>query len=430
MRTGLGRRLMSQACTRPDPARANATAEPRPASMSEQVNEQVAEQVTGQATEHLLTLNAGSSSIKFALFARGGDLRTPELAGQVDGIGTRSGPATHTEALATVLQRLGSARVAAVGHRIVHGGAHFDRPVPIDDAAIAAMAALQPLAPLHQPHNLAGVHAARQAFQGVPQVACFDTAFHRSMPELNQRFALPQALFDAGVRRYGFHGLSYESICAQLRELDPAAAAGRVVIAHLGNGASMCALRDGRSVATTMSFSPLDGLPMGTRCGRLDAAVVLHLLQHHGRSAEDIGRLLYRESGLLGLSGLSSDMRELEASSSPQAAMAIDYFVEHIRRELAAMAAALQGIDTLVFTGGIGENAIALRARVVQGAAWMGLALDADANRHRAAVISSEHSKVTVRVVRTNEEAVIAQHTAWCAWGEDAAGQAAGTTGP
>jgi acetate kinase len=360
--------------------------------------------------EHLLTLNAGSSSIKFALFERGGDLRTPTLAGQVDGIGTRSGPATHTEALATVLQRLGTATVAAVGHRIVHGGAHFEQPVRIDDAAIAAMAELQTLAPLHQPHNLAGVHAARQAFAGVPQVACFDTAFHRSMPELNQRFALPQALFDAGVRRYGFHGLSYESICAQLLEADPAAAAGRVVIAHL------CAVRNGRSVATTMGFSPLDGLPMGTRCGRLDAAVVLHLLQQHGRSAEDVGRLLYRESGLLGLSGLSSDMRELEASGSPQAALAIDYFVEHLQREIAAMAAALQGMDMLVFTGGIGENASTLRARVVQGAAWMGLKLDTQANQSRAAVISRADSAVKVRVLRTNEEAVIAGHTARCAW--------------
>ena len=368
--------------------------------------------------EHLLTLNAGSSSIKFALFARDGTLRRPELAGQVDGIATRGGPATHAEALAAVLQRLGAARVAAVGHRIVHGGVRFDRPVLIDDVAMAAMTELAPLAPLHQPHNLAGVHAARLAFAGVPQVACFDTAFHRAMPELNQRFALPQALFDAGVRRYGFHGLSYESICTQLRQADPAAARGRVVIAHLGNGASMCALRDGRPVATTMSFSPLDGLPMGTRCGRLDAAVVLHLLQHHGKSADDIGRLLYRESGLLGLSGLSSDMRELEASASPQAALAIDYFVEHIQRELAGMAAALRGIDTLVFTGGIGENAAALRARVVQGAAWMGLALDARANQRGAEVISSAAAAVAVRVMRTNEEAVIARHTARCAWGE------------
>ncbi|HEY4067003.1 MAG TPA: acetate kinase, partial [Burkholderiaceae bacterium] len=228
----------------------------------------------------------------------------------------------------------------------------------------------------------------------VPQVACFDTAFHAVQPELNRRFALPQTLFDAGVRRYGFHGLSYESILAKLAAADPVRARGRVVIAHLGNGASMCALRDGRSVATTMSFSPLDGLPMGTRCGRIDAAVVLHLIQQHGRSVDEVTRLLFRESGLLGLSGLSSDMRALEASSLASAAMAIDYFVEHVLRELAAMAAALRGIDTLVFTGGIGENAAGLRARIVDGAAWM------------------LSGAVDVQVLRTDEEAVIARHTA------------------
>ena len=224
----------------------------------------------------LLTLNAGSSSIKFALFALDDDAGPPLQAGQVDGIGTCSGPASHAEALAQVLAGLGDARVAAVGHRIVHGGVHFTRPVRIDDAVIEAIAALQALAPLHQPHNLAGVHAARAAFPGVPQVGCFDTAFHRSMPELNQRFALPQALHEAGIRRYGFHGLSYESIVAQLVAADPARALARTVVAHLGAGASLCAIEQGRSVATTMSFSPLDGLPMGTRCGRLDAAVVLH----------------------------------------------------------------------------------------------------------------------------------------------------------
>ena len=218
------------------------------------------------------------------------------------------------------------------------------------------------------------MRAARLAFAGVPQVACFDTAFHAAQPELNRRFALPQPLFDAGVRRYGFHGLSYESILAQLMATDPARAQGRVVIAHLGNGASMCAMRQGRSVATTMSFPPLDGLPMGTRCGRLDAAVVLHLIQQQGRSVDEVQRLLFRESGLLGLSGVSSDMRELEASSVPAAAMAVDYFVEHALRELAGMVAALRGIDTLVFTGGIGEHAAAVRARIVAGAAWLGAA--------------------------------------------------------
>ena len=372
-------------------------------------------------TDHLLTLNAGSSSVKFALFARDAVDAPPAFTGQIDGIGLgRGGAATHDEALADVLGQLQArnAQVSAVGHRIVHGGARFNEPVLIDDAVVAQMSELVPLAPLHQPHNLAGVRAARHAFAGVPQVACFDTAFHAVQSELNRRFALPQALFDSGVRRYGFHGLSYESILAQMLAADPVCARGRVVIAHLGNGASMCALFEGRSVATTMSFSPLDGLPMGTRCGRLDAAVVLHLIQQQGRSAEDVSRLLFRESGLLGLSGVSSDMRELEASSLASAAMAIDYFVEHVLRELAGMAAALRGIDTLVFTGGIGENSARLRARIVEGAAWMRLSLDVEANRRGAAVISSADGAVSVRVLRTNEEAVIAGHTARCAWGD------------
>jgi acetate kinase len=342
----------------------------------------------------LLTLNAGSSSVKFALFepsANDSQPATPSLAGQVEGLG--AGGLTHEQALQQVLARVGGARVTAVGHRIVHGGTAFDGPVLIDDAAFDAMAALQALAPLHQPHNLAGVKAARAAFQGVPQVACFDTAFHRSQPELNQRFALPRALHDQGIRRYGFHGLSYESIRDQLLAADPAAAQGRIVVAHLGNGASMCAMHRAASVATTMSFSPLDGLPMGTRCGRLDPAVVLHLIQQEGLSADDVSRLLHRESGLLGLSGRSSDMRELLASNEPGARLAIDYFIEHVLRELAGMAAALRGIDMLVFTGGIGENAGALRERVVAGAHWLGNALE-------------------VRVIHTNEEAVIARHTA------------------
>jgi acetate kinase len=360
---------------------------------------------------NLLALNAGSSSIKFALFDRAGNLRAPKLAGQVEGIG-QSG-LTHEQALQQVLAKVGQAAVSAVGHRIVHGGTVFSGPVLINDVVMQQMAALQSLAPLHQPHNLAGVRAARAAFVGVPQVACFDTAFHRAQPAVNQRFALPQALHDQGLQRYGFHGLSYESIRAQLQTTEPAAAQGRVVVAHLGNGASMCAMHAGAPIATTMSFSPLDGLPMGTRCGRLDAAVVLHLLQH--RSLQDVSNLLHRESGLLGLSGLSSDMRELLASKAPSAVLAIDYFIGHVLRELAGMAAAMRGIDCLVFTGGIGENAAALRDRVVKGAAWMGLRLDGAANQHREFAvghcISTADSLVKVLVMRTNEEAVIAQCT-------------------
>jgi acetate kinase len=367
-------------------------------------------------TGRLLTLNAGSSSIKFALFDPAVSLHTPQQAGQVDGIGTRSGPADHAQALRQVMERIGNTPITAVGHRIVHGGTQFDQPRLIDDAVLQGIEVLTSLAPLHQPHNLAGVRAAQAAFPNVPQVACFDTAFHRTMPEVHQRFALPDELFQRGIRRYGFHGLSYESITQQLREQHPALAAGRVVIAHLGNGCSMTAVRDGRSVATTMSFSPLDGLTMGTRCGRLDAAVVLHLQQQEGLSAEEVSRLLHKGSGLLGLSGLSSDMRELEAAAASGhagAQRALDHFVEQVLRELAALAAALRGVDALVFTGGIGENAAAIRARLLDGARWLGLRLDAEANLQRApGRISTVDSSVQALVLRTGEEAVIAGHTA------------------
>ena len=366
-------------------------------------------------TGHLLTLNAGSSSIKFATFDPAISLHTPQQAGQVDGIGTRSGPADHTQALQQVMGRVEGGRITAVGHRIVHGGTQFDQPRLIDDAVLQGIESLSTLAPLHQPHNLAGVRAAQAAFPGVPQVACFDTAFHRTMPEVHQRFALPDELFQRGIRRYGFHGLSYESITAQLREQHPALAAGRMVIAHLGNGCSMTAVQSGRSVATTMSFSPLDGLTMGTRCGRLDAAVVLHLMQQEHFSAEDVSRLLHKGSGLLGLSGLSSDMRELEAAAQTGhagAQRALDHFVEQVLRELAGLAAALRGVEAMVFTGGIGENAVALRQRIVEGAAWMGLQLDPQANAAGTGCITRAGSAVKALVLRTNEEAVIAGHAA------------------
>ncbi len=397
---------------------------------------------TARMSDLVLTINAGSSSIKFALFAGDGDWFTPAVQGQVDGLGVGRGLSTsfrirdghgrslhegsisgqgsaaptHLEAMAAVLAWLAQAepdgRVAAVGHRIVHGGSFFLTPVVIDEQVLAGISSLEAFAPLHQPHNVAGIRAARSAFAGVPHIACFDTAFHHTQPELNKRFALPQKLHDAGLRRYGFHGLSYESIDLQLARSAARAAGARTVVAHLGNGVSMCAMRDGRSVATTMTFSPLDGLPMGTRCGRLDAAAVLHLLQHHRLSAEEISTVLNRESGLLGLSGLSSDMRTLQASTLPGARLAIDYFVEHILRELAGMAAALRGIDLLVFTGGIGENDAALRARVIDGAAWLGIRLDAQANRSGHERISAADSPVDVRVLRTNEEAIIARHAA------------------
>ncbi len=355
--------------------------------------------MTAPAPDHVLTLNAGSSSIKFALFGCADGEARLRLGGIADGLGSRArirvrdsdgralheGPLagangaapSHADALAAILGALGAhaagAKVAVVGHRIVHGGTEFDHPELIDEGVLARISRLEPLAPLHQPHNRAGAQAAMAAFPGVPQVACFDTAFHRSQPELNQRFAIPRALHDEGVRRYGFHGLSYESICARLGREDGGIARGRIVVAHLGNGASVCAIRDGRSVATTMSFSPLDGLPMGTRCGRLDAAVVLYLLDSAKMDARRIADMLYRESGLAGLSGISGDMRELEASPSVAAREAIDYFVEHACREIAAMAAALDGMDRLVFTGGIGENDARVRGRIVGRLSWAGI---------------------------------------------------------
>jgi acetate kinase len=363
-------------------------------------------------TDCVLTVNAGSSSVKYALFALGSDLSVPLRAGQVEGLGIGEHALTHRQALTQVLSTINESgddfRVAVVGHRVVHGGVHFEQPALIDDQVQAALEGLQALAPLHQPHNLSGIAAARQAFPAVPHVACFDTAFHRSQPPVHQRFAIPQAWHDAGVRRYGFHGLSYASIVAQLRHIEPALVAGRVVVAHLGNGASMCAVLNGQSVATTMSFSPLDGLTMGTRCGRIDAAVVLHLMQHHGLDADAVTQLLHKESGLLGLSGLSADMRTLMASDSPACQLAITHFVESAVREAAGLAAALRGIDALVFTGGIGENAAPLRARIVQGLQWLGLELDAVANTAGARTINASNSAVQVRVLRTNEEAVIA----------------------
>lgn len=391
----------------------------------------------------LLTVNAGSSSIKVALF----DIRTGAAAraglplarwsGQADALapgltarlqvrdaqgrvlhaaplaGTQ---ASHQGALAALLdwhaRQHPGLRIAGVGHRIVHGGADFVAPVLVDPAVLDALARLAPLAPLHQRHNLAGVRAALAAFAGAPQVACFDTAFHARQPEVNRRFALPRALHDAGVRRYGFHGLSYESIVAQFAQAAPALARRRVIVAHLGNGASMCALARGRPVATTMSFSPLDGLTMGTRCGQIDAAVLPYLMRVHGMSVDQVEALLYQESGLLGISGLSGDMRVLEASGAPAAKQAIEHFVEQVVQQTGRLAAALRGVDAIVFTGGIGENAAALRARILKSCAWLGVQTDAAANRRGAQRLSTARSPVSAWMLRTNEEAVIAQHTA------------------
>jgi acetate kinase len=294
----------------------------------------------------------------------------------------------------------------------VHGGIDFSESVVLDEAKLAMLARLNPLAPLHQPHNLSGVRAAHLAFPDALQVACFDTAFHRAHPFVNDTYALPRELYDQGIRRYGFHGLSYEYVTARLGEVAPMHAAGRVVVTHLGNGASMCAILGGQSVGSSMGFTALDGLPMGTRCGQLDPGVVLYLLEEKGMTAPEVEDLLYRRSGLKGLSGLSQDMRELEAAGTPQALQAIEYFVVRTRRELGSMAAILSGLDALVFCGGIGENAWRIRERICQGFEWLGIELDEARNQAGGTIVSSERSRVRVLVIPTNEEMMIARHTA------------------
>jgi acetate kinase len=386
-------------------------------------------------TQQILTLNAGSSSIKFAVFDQDGGAPTMSAAGLAEMVGAarhilvrdRAGSVLHderwssaeastfhTEGLRRVLawraQAFPNANVAAAAHRVVHGGVHFDRPVVVTDGVLAELSALVPLAPLHQPHNIAGIVAARDAWPDVPQVACFDTAFHRGHPFVHDVFGLPQAFYREGVRRYGFHGLSYEYVAGRLRTIAPLQAAGRVIVAHLGNGASMCAIRDGTSVASTMSFTALDGLPMGTRCGQLDPGVILYLLQEKKLNPTELSELLYSQSGLKGMSGISQDMRELEASDRPEARQAIEYFVARIRHELGGLAAALEGLDAMVFCGGIGENAWRLREQVLEGMGWIGIDLDRSANRLGAEVISSDASSVRVFVIRTDEEAMIARH--------------------
>ncbi|HOB66014.1 acetate/propionate family kinase [Ottowia sp.] len=379
--------------------------------------------------QFVLTLNAGSSSLKVALYASGGD--TPLVSGIADRIGGADGilklkdgagqpmPVhgaqldSHESALAAVIDALRrdfpALALVAVGHRVVHGGARYAEPLVLDDAALEYLESLVPFAPLHQPHNLRGIRAAMAAFPGVPQVACFDTAFHRQHPWVNDAFALPRALYAEGVRRYGFHGLSYEYVSGALAQRAPGLSSGCVVVAHLGNGASMCAVQNGRSVASTMGFSALDGLPMGTRCGQLDPGVLLYLMDQKGMSAGHISDLLYKQSGLLGLSGVSNDMRTLEASPAPEAAEAIDYFVFRCQREVGAMAAAMGGIDALVFCGGIGENSRLIRQRICERLAWMGIELDHQRNAANAFVVSTETARTTVLVIPTNEELVIAR---------------------
>ncbi|HEY1383423.1 MAG TPA: acetate/propionate family kinase [Dongiaceae bacterium] len=384
-------------------------------------------------TQRILTLNAGSSSLKFATFAASkGGVPAVDLRGQLAGIGqgetklivtdehgnrARWGNAvriaTHEEAVRLLTDRLQIAQQPdewlGVGHRIVHGGARFSKPVKITAEAVAELAALIPLAPLHQPHNVAPIEALRKLLPDLPQVACFDTAFHATQPEHAMRFALPEQYWQDGLRRYGFHGLSYEAILHAL----PSVAGGvpqRLVVAHLGNGASMAAISEGKCIATTMGFSTLDGLVMGTRAGVIDPGVLIHLLRG-GMTLEELERLLYHESGVKGVSGLTADMKTLLESSDPKAKLAIELYCYRIARELGSFAAALGGLDALVFTGGVGENAAPIRARVCRDAAWLGLALDESANQRGGPLISTASSRVAAWVVPTDEELTIARHT-------------------
>lgn len=381
----------------------------------------------------IAVLNAGSSSIKFALYEPGPD-GALLFRGQVERIGQApkleaknangkmiaernwfDGKLDHetatTEIIALGRELLHGLPVLAFGHRVVHGGTEFSGPVLIDDKVLARLAALVPLAPLHQPHNLAPIRAILRAAPHLPQVACFDTAFHRSQPALAQVFALPRDLTAAGVRRYGFHGLSYDHIITRLKETDPDLAQARLVIAHLGNGASLCAVHGGRSIASTMGFTTVDGLMMGTRSGAIDPGVLLYLMQEHGLSAANIEDLIYRRSGLLGVSGIASDMRTLRQSQAPEAAEAIALFVYRIIREIGSMAAALGGLDALIFTAGIGEHDAATRAEVVSGCAWLGLTLDKVRNQTGKGRISSESSRMSAWVMPTDEERMICRYT-------------------
>ncbi|HMR33700.1 MAG TPA: acetate/propionate family kinase [Geminicoccaceae bacterium] len=383
--------------------------------------------------DHVLVINAGSSSIKFELFAvDAGDALRSTLSGQLDGIGTHphlkaedagdellvDHDLTAEEAadvqgamqpLGTWLRgRLDGAALLAVGHRVVHGGAAHSAPVRVDAGIVAELRKLVPLAPLHQPNNLAPIEAIAATRPDLPQIACFDTAFHRSHPEVADRFAIPEAFYQEGVRRYGFHGLSYEYIAGVLPER---LAQGRTVVAHLGSGASMCAVLAGRSVDSTMGFTALDGLPMGTRTGQIDPGVLLYLMQTKSWDAARLERFLYHESGLKGLSGISNDMRDLLASDAPSAKLAVDYFVYRITRETGSLAAAMGGIDGLVFTAGIGEHSPAIRERVCRNLAWMGLELDEAANAAGGPLISTAGSRVEARIIPTDEELMIARHS-------------------
>jgi len=405
------------------------------------------EETLRSSTGPILVFNAGSSSLKFSLF-RGNSERslTAKVHGVIDGIGAsphikikdasdkvlydkdleEDKVQDATGALAVLEpwleSHLAGEKLAAIGHRVVHGGPDFSQPVRVTPQILAALRKLIPLAPLHLPANLAPIEITMKKWPAVPQVACFDTAFHRSMSQVAQLLPLPQELLGIGVRRYGFHGISYEYIASQLPEVTkevtqeltqqvaPEIAEGRIIVAHLGNGASLCALHHRKSVDTTMSFTVLDGICMGTRPGGLDPGAVLYLFQERKMSARQVEDTLYHRSGMLGISGISSDMRELLKSSSPAAKLALDYFIYRIAKEIGALAAVLGGLEALVFTAGIGENSVPIRKRICEAAAWLGISLDSEANEKASPRISTAGSKVSAWIIPTNEELMIARH--------------------
>jgi acetate kinase len=387
--------------------------------------------------KYLLVINAGSSSIKFAIFqndASSAQLVT-DAAGQIEGIGSKPSftvkdpldvvlvdrtlsideVRNHTDAIiiirAWLEDYLSHGTLLSVGHRVVHGGQHYSAPILIDATVLAELENLVPLAPLHQPHNLATIRALLETMSSLPQVACFDTAFHRTQPDVAQRFAIPRHFAEEGIRHYGFHGLSYEYITSVLPTVEPTLADARIIVAHLGSGASLCAVHGGRSIATTMGFSPLDGLVMGTRCGNLDPGVLLYLMDHYGMDVRALEHLLYHQSGLLGVSGISNDMRALLASDDPHALEAVELFVYRAGREIGSLAMALGGLNALIFTGGIGEHSSVIRAKICHQIAWLGLELDETANEAAATCISKPSSKLSAWIVPTDENRMIAHHT-------------------
>ena len=386
--------------------------------------------------DYAVIINAGSSSLKFSVFRRHeAEAWRLEARGQIEGIGTdphfsakdgggqsianrqldrsiKDGRTALGFVAEWMRDRFGGAHVRGVGHRIVHGGARYTGPTIVTPEVMKDLRELIPLAPLHQPYNLAAIEAVWERLPDVPQVACFDTSFHRGHPAVAEIVPLPRDIRDRGVQRYGFHGLSYEYIASALPSVAPEIAGGRVIVAHLGSGASMCAMKNGKSIDSTLGFTALDGLCMGTRPGSVDPGVILHLFQGMGLSAKEVETILYKKSGLLGISGISNDMRALISSSEPAARLAIDYFVYRAAKEIGALAAVLGGIDGLVFTAGIGENSAEIRKRICQASAWLGIEMDAEANERKGPRISRKASKVSAWVIPTNEELMIARHTA------------------